>query len=197
MLQNRTHYVLATLLVVSIDNFRFSESIYSDSRQFSPFGDTKCWFKDFPLYAKFGGVTMTDPKFITFIVALVITTVVLLRGLGMISRLLSSDGSSGKSLATEMLSEKKLMKSSPVPRSEEARGVNDKEIASFSRTSGAIGTMGLAAVLVGVGYWLIYGLFYEAQLGVLKDAGWFFLSGSALFAPYAFNQLSGVFRAGA
>jgi hypothetical protein len=36
--------------------------------------------------------------------------------------------------------------------------------------------------------------FFNGPLEKLKDVGWYFLSGSALFFPYAFNQLSKIFK---
>ena len=67
---------------------------------------------------------------------------------------------------------------------------------SFSRVAGSIGAFGLAAIFIGVGYWALYTLFFgEAnELENMKDLGIYFLSGSALFAPYAFNQLKSIFK---
>lgn len=67
---------------------------------------------------------------------------------------------------------------------------------SFSRTAAAIGAFGLTAFFVGTGYWVLFTLFFgkSADLKDLDELGVYFLSGSALFAPYAFNQLKGIFR---
>lgn len=66
---------------------------------------------------------------------------------------------------------------------------------SFSRTAGAFGAMALAAAATGISYFVVFDLIMNkgADLAALQNAGWFFLSGSALFAPYAFNQLSAIF----
>ena len=65
---------------------------------------------------------------------------------------------------------------------------------SFSRLAGAIGSIGLAAVFIGIGYWIIYSLFSGGKLEALDGIGTYFLSGSAIFAPYALNQLGKVFK---
>ena len=66
---------------------------------------------------------------------------------------------------------------------------------SFSRTVGAFGAMVLAASLAGISYWMVFDLFEDAgsNLAKLQSTGWYFLVGAALFAPYAFNQLSRIF----
>jgi hypothetical protein len=64
---------------------------------------------------------------------------------------------------------------------------------SFSRTAGAVGAAGMASFTIGFGYWILYALFFGQSLAVLRDVRWYFLSGSALFFPYAFNQLSRLF----
>ncbi len=65
---------------------------------------------------------------------------------------------------------------------------------SFSRLAGAIGAMGLSALFIGVGYWVIYILYSGGSLDQLTGLGKYFLTGSALFAPYAFNQLKEIFN---
>ncbi|MCO7224388.1 hypothetical protein [Pleionea sp. CnH1-48] len=65
---------------------------------------------------------------------------------------------------------------------------------SFSRAVGTIGALGLAAVVVALGFWIIYSLFYDGDLSRMEDLSTYFLSGSALFAPYAFNKISSVFK---
>ena len=66
---------------------------------------------------------------------------------------------------------------------------------SFSRLAGAVGAMAIAATFVGIGYWAIEALFFEPEnLDSLEKLRVYFLVGSALFAPYAFNKLSEVFR---
>lgn len=65
---------------------------------------------------------------------------------------------------------------------------------SFSRVSGFIGSLALAAAFVGLGYWVLYELFFEHKLAQLKDLLVYALAGSALYAPYAFNQLASIFK---
>lgn len=121
-------------------------------------------------------------KFFTFYAVLIVMTVVLIWGLRIISRALEATSSSGKPLIKSMLTE-------PDP------GLPDLEKGSFSRTAGAFGAMGLSIATIGMAYWLLYALFISVNdLKNIKDTWPFFLSGSALFAPYAFNQLSKIFK---
>lgn len=79
----------------------------------------------------------------------------------------------------------------------EKDAAGDTAPGSFSRIAGAFGMTGLAAVTIGIGYWLIYALFYEPQaLPRLDEAAGWFATGGALFAPYAVNRLAGAFRIG-
>ena len=89
----------------------------------------------------------------------------------------------GQPLAYTVLAEE------PDPATGEFKG-------SFSRTAGAFGAMALAASLVGISYWIVFDLFYNSgsNLKNLQSAGWYFLAGAALFAPYAFNQLAKIFN---
>jgi hypothetical protein len=42
---------------------------------------------------------------------------------------------------------------------------------------------------------VLYSLFFApADLAAVKDVRWYFLAGSALFFPYAFNKLSSIFK---
>ena len=119
----------------------------------------------------------------TFYAVLTVMTFVLIWGLRIISRALEATNSSGRPLIKSMLTEP-----DPAPDLNLVKG-------SFSRTAGAFGAMGLSIATIGMAYWLIYALFLSVNdLKNIKDAWPFFLSGSALFAPYAFNQLSKIFK---
>jgi hypothetical protein len=69
---------------------------------------------------------------------------------------------------------------------------------SFSRLAGALGAMVLACFFWGLGNVIFY--FAFANIGIVTQLGsalgWYFLAGSALFAPYAFKQLGQIFNAG-
>lgn len=131
-----------------------------------------------------------DPKLIAFFSALIVMTILLFRGISVIIKSAEVKKETQRSLLMEALSEKTVA-------SEGGEGnTTPGKVGSFSRTAGAFGAMALAAAVIGVSYWLVYALFYDQPINVLKDASWFFLSGSALFAPYAFNQLSSVFKVG-
>jgi hypothetical protein len=65
---------------------------------------------------------------------------------------------------------------------------------SISRVVALFGTLVLAAVLLGVGYGMIWSLFTRGQIPKLDGIGPYLMGGAALFAPYAFNQLKEAFK---
>lgn len=136
---------------------------------------------------------MFDPKLLTFILANVVVTTTLILGIKSIIKKLNEQKPSGSTLLSEALSEKNPTGTD----SADTDGDGKANLSgSFSRTAGAIGAMGLAATTIGIGYWLVYSLFYDpSPLSELRNIGWYYLSGSALFAPYAFNRLSNIFNA--
>ncbi|WP_417309484.1 hypothetical protein [Devosia sp.] len=81
----------------------------------------------------------------------------------------------------------------PGPNTQPADG---QPPASYSRTAGAVGAMVLACFVWGLGNVLLYKGF--ASPGTIDELvsglGGFFLGTSALFAPYAFNQLGIAFK---
>jgi hypothetical protein len=69
------------------------------------------------------------------------------------------------------------------------------EEGSFSRVAGAIGAVGIAATFVGISYWILHTLFFDiSNLTKLEGLGTYFLAGSAMFLPYAFNQVASIFK---
>ena len=69
---------------------------------------------------------------------------------------------------------------------------------SFSRLSGAIGAFSLAGFLTGLGLWIFFALSEssKADLAKLPEITNYFLVSVALFVPYAFNRISGIFNPG-
>ncbi|HEY5723448.1 MAG TPA: hypothetical protein VIT45_14120 [Allosphingosinicella sp.] len=69
--------------------------------------------------------------------------------------------------------------------------------ASYSRIAGAFGAIVLAAALYAIANYIVWAMFFapDKVSPVLQNIGSFFLAGSALFAPYAFNQLTSIFPA--
>jgi hypothetical protein len=66
---------------------------------------------------------------------------------------------------------------------------------SFSRLAGSIGAIGIAATFVGISYWVLHTLFFDiGNLTKIEGLATYFLAGSAMFLPYAFNQLSSIFK---
>ncbi|PLX45212.1 MAG: hypothetical protein C0605_01265 [Hyphomicrobiales bacterium] len=57
-----------------------------------------------------------------------------------------------------------------------------------------IGSIGLAALFIGIGYWVLFSLFLGPDKLEKLDHLWtFFLAGSAMFLPYAFDRLTKLF----
>lgn len=69
---------------------------------------------------------------------------------------------------------------------------------SYSRLSGFIGSVVLACFLWAISNYVIYASFHEPATipEYLKSLGSYFLAGASLFAPYAVNQLSKIFKPG-
>lgn len=67
-----------------------------------------------------------------------------------------------------------------------------QEMASFSRLSGLIGSMALAALFVGVVFWVQYAIFFEKPLSSLTTIWPAFALGASLYAPYAVNKIMAV-----
>jgi hypothetical protein len=118
---------------------------------------------------------------VTYWLAIVVVSAILVWGLRLVSRELQKPDPTGRTLLARALSEKK-------------NDCNSGTDPSFSRVAGALGAIGLASTFVGIGYWVIYQLFLGDNLAKLNDLGIYFLAGSALFLPYAFNQISSIFK---
>ena len=134
---------------------------------------------------------------IYLVVATIAQTAILLWGLRKVSEVLNmpvappANGLPVTTFAQSMLSEK----TPPAqPANQQAANVPIESDASFSRVAGSIGTVVLAAFIGGVSYWALFGLFSGADLTRLSQIGTFVLTGSALFAPYAVNQLRAIFK---
>ena len=67
-------------------------------------------------------------------------------------------------------------------------------VGSSSRLIAAFGLMILAIMILGIGYGIMWSLFVKGQTPDLTGIGTYLLGGSALFAPYAFNQVKDAFK---
>ena len=67
---------------------------------------------------------------------------------------------------------------------------------SFSRVAGSIGSVGLAAFITGLGVWVFFAINSDTpdRIKRLNELWPYMGGGAALFAPYAFNQISSIFR---
>jgi hypothetical protein len=66
---------------------------------------------------------------------------------------------------------------------------------SYSRACGSLGMIVMAGMLFALGNYILWASFFDKSIDILDKIGSFFLAGSSLFAPYAFNQLGSVFKA--
>jgi hypothetical protein len=119
---------------------------------------------------------------ITYWIAVVAQTSILIWGVRLISRELQRDVGGGRTFLALALSEKV------------EPGVGGSELPSFSRVAGALGGVGIAASFVGIGYWILQQLFFAGDLSKISQLHLYFAAGAALFLPYAFNQLSSIFK---
>jgi hypothetical protein len=69
-----------------------------------------------------------------------------------------------------------------------------RSVASSSRLIAFVGMVVLAAMLLGVGYYMLWALFHGGELRAMEGVWSYFLGGSALFAPYAVNKLADMIR---
>lgn len=136
-----------------------------------------------------------------FIFTLVVVTGVLVWGLRTLQSVLQRPDPDNPKLRfiDKALSEKRLARvvdTPPPPApSPTSTGQKSDEVPSTSRLGAAVGTLVLAVMALGVGYYMLWSLFTRQSVD-LSSIGTYFLSGSALFAPYAFNQLSSIFKGG-
>lgn len=111
---------------------------------------------------------------------IVVTLMVLFWGLRLVSATLTAPKDQArKPVITEALVEK-----------------NDPDgKVSFSRVAGSIGSIALASFVTGLGVWIFFAINDPdaARIQKLSDLWPYLTGGAALFAPYAFNQLSSIF----
>ena len=109
-------------------------------------------------------------------------------------------GDSGKDPAPDLslFMRTRVTTSLPTGRSKEGAGDTQVETDTdeiFSRTAGAIGAGGLAAIFVTLGYWIIYALHFDPEaIYHLNGLSNYFLLGAALFAPYAIDKVRDIFK---
>ena len=141
-----------------------------------------------------------------FIFTLVVVTGVLLWGLRILQGVLQRPDPDNPKLRfiDKALSEKRLVRAidpppqpnpAPNPAPSPPAGQKSDEVPSTSRLGAAVGTLVLTVMALGVGYYMLWAPFTQQSVD-LSTIGTYFLSGSALFAPYAFNQLSSIFKEG-
>lgn len=141
-----------------------------------------------------------------FIFTLVVVTGVLLWGLRIPQAVLLRPDPDNPKLRfiDKALSEKRLVRAVDTPPQPNSQTNQDPpppaaqksgDVPSTSRLGAAVGTLVLAVMALGVGYYMLWSLFTHQSVD-LSSIGTYFLSGSALFAPYAFNQLSSIFKGG-
>lgn len=70
----------------------------------------------------------------------------------------------------------------------------DEDQLEISKVSVFLGSIGIAALFIGIVYWIIFSLFLNPeQLETLERIWIYFLTGSAMFLPYAFDRRSKLF----
>jgi hypothetical protein len=134
-------------------------------------------------------VEMKNVALPVFIFTLIVVTSVLIWGLRILQGVLTRPDPDNPNLKfiDKALSEKMLTHSGEQP--------SENNVPSSSRLGAAVGVLVLAIMALGVGYYMLWSLFTKQTVD-LSSVGTYFLSGSALFAPYAFNQLSSIFKGG-
>jgi len=143
-----------------------------------------------------------------YIFANIAYTAVLIWGFKNVSAALKSTPSIQQNQATPKTSGwNNMLRSNPaiMPPPADVKG-NPRAVAtpepdiSYARVSGAIGSIAIASLFVGMSYWILYALFFGTGTGAYDIAtkinamSGFFIAGAALFLPYAFDRLSSIFK---
>lgn len=118
---------------------------------------------------------------VSYGITILITTVILWRGMALIISELKQKDSSDNSFLMRSLCES-------------ATGSTQDGKPSFNRVAASLGALGTTSIFIGIGYWLIYDLFFVGNLSSFESLYRYFLFGSALFFPYAFSKLVSVFK---
>lgn len=131
-------------------------------------------------------------KSIILIFTYISMAIVIIFGFGMLKGGLKKAGNGDKAYVWSI---KGALSEKIDPPEKNGNGSDDPSLKpSFSRLCGAIGMIIMAAILLGVGIYGIWSLFENGGAAGIKDMGSLFLAGSALFAPYAFNQIKAAFQ---
>jgi len=169
----------------------------------------------------------TGPCYAAFALSLLVATGILIWGLQKLNAAISSPDPSrgGAPLIAGVLREKRkrtvtttvtrptlagatlVAGAAPTTETETRQEEDPQAGGSYSRVSGAIGSMVLVAIVAGLGYFILYSVFFnhcllfvevtedgnKKTVDLIYSLRYYFLGASALFAPYAFNQLSSIF----
>ena len=97
----------------------------------------------------------------------------------------------GKWEISEALSEEAVLPAgSPPP----AEGKKPPMVASSSRLISTIGMVIMSAFFLGLSYYALWALFFQQATEPIWEVGRLLLVGATLFAPYAVNKLSEIFK---
>ena len=125
--------------------------------------------------------------------AILVYTGLIVWGTRKLSLVLNGDGDQGE-VDEEGISQKKTQLRGL--RSALASDDGDPDQLDITKISVFLGSIGIASLFVGIGYWVIFSLFlYPEKLESLERIWIYFLAGSAMFLPYAFDRLSKLFKA--
>lgn len=132
------------------------------------------------------------PEWLVWAVLGLVATFVFV-SLAWVRRALASSGWRLDDMLAEELVEMKDGKASTF--ADPKRGGAPQLVASSSRFVMLVGMLIMSAVFLGAGFFMVWALFVDpCRLTQFEGLGTYFLSGSALFAPYAVNKLVEVFK---
>jgi len=145
---------------------------------------------------------MNSVKYFFIFLAAAAQTGLLIWGMRLIADVLKQKDENGTAFVVRALCEKSGARSNRLDqdlekndaaRNEESQGATHAP-GSFSRVAGTVGSIILAASFAGISYWILFQLFDEPSKIKFDGLGKYFLVASALYAPYAFNKISSIFR---
>lgn len=135
---------------------------------------------------------------IGFVVAILAYSLILLRAAKWLAAELNRPlnptvGATSPTIAQGML----LEKTPPAAPPAGGQAPSQAPTGSFSRVAGAMGAVALAALFASGGYWLLYSAFFTSSKDMstaITGFTTYLLAGMTMFAPYAANQFSTIFK---
>jgi len=130
---------------------------------------------------------------IMLVISLLAYTGVIIWGFKKIAKILNEKEEDGMSPGLRM-----MMSIQNIPSSKGQSQIYKLDL-SYAKVSGAIGSIAISALFVGLGYYILFALFMDnsenfTMAKKIDGLQTYFLAGAALFLPFAFEKLAEIFK---